>query len=185
MREEKSGTDIVVLPFAKPSNFFQQPCYSATGTSTGYTPDWTESGGVEIKSGTTAGGKKNEVYFNTACLGIIASNNKAKTISKLQFKFRYDGGNINLIVNGKLYNCDDFASLHNTLLAGGVSVSVNPSTPGPKKGTLLLQGDMKEFKLTGSNFLSPPPPHSPDQKYIAVIGGGQELCIDDLVFTIN
>jgi len=68
--DNKSGVEIVVLPFQWPIRPPPQKL------------EWDYKGCVKIVPTTKAGGSGNEIHFNNACLGIIAP--KATTITKLK-----------------------------------------------------------------------------------------------------
>lgn len=156
LEHEASGTRIYVLPFRYNRN------------SPNPVDDWDVQGYVRIVQENLAGGYGNALHFNNACLGIGASNGGIKGV---KLKFGEHGGNTNLIVNGTLLYDEDFASMP-AVLTGGVSLSVSPSLP---QGTLELLGNMEDFYFT-----FPFPPGLPARKYSGVVGGGQELWIDDL-----
>ncbi len=149
-----SGTQIIVLPYQWPNS------------------TWTDGGYVEIVAGTQAGGAVNEVHFNNACLGVIASG--AVEVKKMSVKFGDYGGNVNLIVSGQLRNESDYFALP-AVLPPSIAVNVTGSLP---QGVLKLDGDMQKFFFT-----YPAPITFPTLQYAAVVGGGQELWIDDLEFT--
>lgn len=152
--DNSSGVEIKVLPFQWTNK------------------NWTDKGYVEIVSDNKAGGSGNEIHFNNACLGIISP--KAKTIKKITTKFGDYGGNINLIENGFMRNYEDFALIPSPT-STGLKVIV---TPGLPLGTIKLSGDMDKFY-----YAFPVPPLFPVSKYSAVLGGGQELWIDDIEFS--
>ena len=151
--EEHSGVELMVLPFK----------WSTAGWGDGY---------VEIVAGTMSGGTGNEVHFNNACLGIITPD---KTVVKeMTVKFGEYGGNINLIENGTLHNYDDYTGIPSPT-ASGVTVTVTGTLP---KANLKLKGTLGHFTYAFPTLpMAPPLP-----EYAAVIGGGQELWIDDIVF---
>jgi len=160
--DTSSGVVILVLPFKwhNPPSHLPPPS------------PWTDEGFVEIVQGNKAGGSGNEIHFDNACLGIIAPD--AKTIKNLSFKFGYYGGDVNLIANGTLCSSNNIASMPPTCLPKvGVSVS-----PHGNIGVIELSGEMDKFY-----FSFPVPPKFPVLQFSAVIGGGQELWIDDLEFS--
>ena len=149
----ESGVELVVLPFQWSNG------------------DYDYEGHVEIVKDNKAGGTAPEVHFDNACLGIIAP--KSTTIKELTLSFGDYGGNINLIENGTAYNEQDFA------LISSPGISVTPL--GGPLGVLRIARDMHEFY-----FAFPPSPGGKGgvgwRRYSAVVGGGQELWIDDLTF---
>lgn len=151
IEEEDSGIKLIVLPFK----------WIGTGWGDGY---------VEIVIGTMSGGTGNEVHFNNACLGIIMPENT--TIKQMTIKFGDYGGNINLIENGTLHNYEDYTGIPSPTLSG-VTVTVTGTLP---IATLELKGTMGQFTYTFPTYTITPLP-----LYAAVIGGGQELWMDDIV----
>lgn len=151
--ENSSDTEIVVLPFRWLND----------------TP--TNKGHIRIDNSGRAGGTKQEIQFNNACLGIVSQNNE--TISNMKFKFGDHGGNINLIVDGTLYNELHFEKISSPI-AGGIHLNV---TGGHPLGIIEFKGHMLPFY-----YVFPEQYQIPDRKYSAIIGGGQELWIDDLEF---
>jgi len=123
-------------------------------------------GFVEVVQDGKSGGTGNEIHFDNASLGVISP--ASKTINKLRLKFGEYGGNVNLRVNEDLYNYQDFDKIPPQL--GPVKLSVT-FTSYPQ-GILTLTGPMEEFPIDGY----------PNVKFLAVVGGGQELWIDDLEF---
>ncbi len=161
-KDSASGVTIMVLPFQWPKRTPPVPPPD----------DWTADGFVRVVQENKAGGLGNEIHFNNATLGIVAPG--SGSIKGLTLKFGEYGGNVNLIVNGVLENREDFDNLNATTVAG-VNISVVKSSPGDPRGTLKLSGTMSEFY-----FQFPKPPGFPTLKYSAVVGGGQELWIDDI-----
>lgn len=157
--ETTSGTEIILLPF-------QWPAHAPNP------PEWTTDGYVEIASTNHAGGSGNELHFNNASLGVVMP--VQKTLERVTIKFADLGGNINLVENGDLHNEDNFASIASPTVKG-LKIKITPA--GSTTGTMKLSGNMTTFKFPG-----PIPPALEDQdiSYSAVIGGGQELWIDDL-----
>lgn len=154
IRHNPSGTEIEVLPYQWPGGV------------------WTNGGMVEIVAGTRAGGSGNEVHFNNASLGIRAPAS-TPIIRRMKVKFGDYGGNVNLISNGVLQNVGDYFALPAVLPPPpGVAVTVTGALP---LGQLALQGPMDRFSHTFGGTL-------PMGPYAAVVGGGQELWIDDLWF---
>lgn len=154
LSDESSGAKIVVLPFE----------WSGGGNSS--------DGYIEITNHAVPGGSGISIRFNNASLGIIAPDEGI--VRKVKFKFVDFGGNINLVVNGTLYNEDDFKDITSPL-TGNVAMSVSPPS---NQGVVQLSGDMDKF--------ASPYPMTPGQeglKFSAVAGGGQELWIDDLEFS--
>ena len=151
--EHDSGVKILVLPYQWPAL------------------NWTDNGFVEIVPGTKAGGSGNEVHFDNACLGLITPKNAA--IKELSVKIGEYGGNVNLIENGAIHNYDDYSQIPSPT-PSGLTVTV---TGTPPKGVLQLKGQMAKFY-----YMFPVPPGFPILEYSAVIGGGQELWIDDISF---
>ena len=150
--EEHSGVQLIVLPFQ-------------WGGGT-----WTNDGYVEIVTGTMSGGTGNEVHFNNACLGIITP--QKAVIKQMTMQFGDHGGNINLIENGTLHNYGDYANIPSPT-PSGVTVTITGTLP---KAALALKGTMGHF-----TYAFPTYPITPLPLYAAVIGGGQELWIDDIV----
>lgn len=152
--DNSSGVQFVVLPFR---------------WNTATPPFWTHDGFVEIVQDNQAGGTGNEVHFDNACLGIVSP--RPISIKKLVFWFGDHGGNINLIENGDLHHPEDFKLLPSPLPSGLI---VDVTSGGPL-GSLRLSGNMDRFYYAF-------PPSIPVRQYSAVIGGGQELWIDNLEF---
>lgn len=158
LKEQNSGVQFVVLPYK----------WNSSNSDIGCPPGWTESGFVEIAQDNMSGGTEIELHFNNACLGILAPS--SKDVKDLKLKFGDHGGNVNLIVAGTLYNPENF----NSITLAGLTVS-----PGLPNGILELPGPLSTFYYT-----YPCPAMFPNYEYTAVVGGGQELWIDDIEFTI-
>ena len=158
--ESQTGVRIVVLPFRWPG-----PAHDA-----GCPPGWTTSGNVAVVQDSMSGGTGTEIQFNNASLGIIAPVNQ--TVSHLEFKFGEHGGNVNVIVNGTLYQAEDFRSIPTI---PGVNMIVMGTTPF---GTVEMSGAINPFY-----YSFPCPAGFPTSQFTAVVGGGQELWIDDVEFT--
>ena len=84
----------------------------------------------------------------------------------MRFAFGEYGGNINLSINDKDRNVDNFAALHNTTL-GGVAIHVLSGGNGNDSGVVEFVGP-----LNGQSALR--------QGQLAI--GGQELWIDNICF---
>lgn len=151
--DEHSGVQFIVLPFK----------WIGPGWGDGY---------VEIVTGTMSGGTGNEIHFNNACLGVITPNT-ISPIKKFTMKFGDHGGNINLIENGALHNYPDYFGIPSPT-ASGVTVTLIGTLP---KAILDLNGTLSHF-----TYAFPTYPITPLPLYAAVIGGGQELWIDDISF---
>jgi hypothetical protein len=163
--ENTSKVKLVVLPFQWGSSKYDQACPPGV-------IGWTPEGHVEIVQKNMSGGTGPELHFNNANLGIIAP--KTATVSGLKFRFGDHGGNINLILNGIMLNYKNFKAIPPQ---PGVNLVVSPGLP---LGTLELSGSVGQFFFT-----FPCPAFFPVQKYTAVVGGGQELWIDDVEFTLQ
>ena len=153
--EKSSGVKIIVLPFQWD------------------TGQWTDKGYVEVVQSTRARGSGNQIRFNNACLGIIAP--KPKTVKRLVLNFGIYGGNTNLIENGQLHNVGDITKLSSPTVKIIVRSTPVGSPPNGLLGVLDLDGPMAPFGFTF-------PTGFPVLVYTAVLGGGQELWIDDLEF---
>ena len=165
LTEGGSGIQMVVVPFQ-------------WGNGT-----WTDQGEVEIIPGNKAGGSVNgnEVHFNNACLGIIAPPSN-QDIQRIAVKFADYGGNINLIERGSgtgnVHNHENFAAIPSPTPGSGLNVTVAATTTTSFiQGVLTLSGNIMKFDYTF------PVPGVPVRQYAAVLGGGQELWIDDLEFS--
>ena len=150
--EQSTGVQILVLPFQWMNG------------------QWTDDGYVEIVQGTMSGGSGNEVHFNNACLGIVTPQDAA--IRKLSVKFGDHGGNINFFENGTLHNYRDHDQIPSPT-PSGLIVTVTGSLP---TAVLDLEGQMDKFF-----YAFPVPAGFPVLEYSVVIGGGQELWIDDII----
>jgi len=157
--EKSSGTRIVVLPF-------QWPPHAPNP------PEWTANGHVEIIKDNKSGGSGNEIHFDNACLGV--EEHIPKKLEKVTLKFADYGGNINIVENGDLHNEDNFASVISPT-SKGLRLKITPSNS--TKGTLQLTGTMTKFKFPGP---TPPALEDKDIFYSCIIGGGQELWVDDI-----
>ncbi len=166
--DNNTQTRIAVVPFRWPTTPAPPPVHSG----------WTNNGYVQIVAGANhAGGTGNEVLFNNANLAVLADPNRP-TVSEVSFKFGDLGGNINLLVNGTVRADNDFNSI-------GAIGSVTVNAPPPQQGTAVLTGTMNDFPFTFP-YPVPSAPSGPNMpaglSYSAVVGGGQELSIDDLYF---
>ena len=157
--EKISGILIAVLPFQWPPHLPNPP-------------EWTKNGFIEIVKDNKSGGSGYEIHFDNASLGVVVPNQKK--IEKSTLKFADYGGNVNLIENGVMHNEDDFASITSPT-SKGLILKIIPG--GSTSGTLQLTGTITEFKFPGPIS---PALESKDFSYSYVIGGGQELWVDDL-----
>ena len=165
--ETGSGVKIYVLPYL----------WTPTGSSTTLPvppppQNWTSSGFVSIVQDNCAGGSGNELHFNNACLGVVVQSPEA--LKKITLKFTDRGGSINLIENGVLHNYDDFSDIVSPT-ANGLNLLIAPF--GAAGRTLQLTGTMGTFTFPGPII----PALAGGVYFSAVIGGGQELCIDDII----
>jgi hypothetical protein len=159
LTENNSGVRMIVMPFQWKTTPIQ----------------WTSDGFIQIEAGNKAGGGGNEVHFNNATLGIIQPSNQS--IIRAELKFADFGGNINLIENGAVRNENDFTAITSPTPTGLI-LNVNASpTGGALKGMIELSGTMNSFTFPG-----PMPPIAENKQFQFVMGGGQELWIDDLEF---
>lgn len=163
--ENTTKVKFVVLPFKWNSPTHDPAC--PTGVN-----GWTPEGFVEIVQDNMSGGTGTELHFNNACLGIVAPS--TADVSDLKFRFGDHGGNINLILNGIMLNYDDFG-----MIPPQPGMNLVVSSTGPL-GTLELSGPIGQFY-----FAFPCPAFFPIREYTAVVGGGQELWVDDIEFTIS
>ncbi len=163
--EKNSQVKFAVLPFQWGSAVQHPMCPAGV-------LGWTPEGYVDIVQDNMAGGSGTELHFNNATLGIIAPTGTKVTDIKL--KFGDYGGNINLIAKGTIYNYNSFG-----LIPGIPTLNLVVSS-GLPKGILNLSGDIGQFYYT-----FPCPAFFPIQQYTAVVGGGQELWIDDIEFTLK
>ncbi|MBL7793033.1 MAG: hypothetical protein JNK77_11955 [Saprospiraceae bacterium] len=155
--EANSGIQMIVLPFQWQNK------------------QWTTEGHITIDADNKAEGGGNEIHFNNACLGVIDPS--GMNIIRAKAKFADYGGNINLIEKDTVYNNPDFTNIASPTLSG-LNLSLNVAqTGGAIKGTIELSGSMSTFIFPG-----PTPPTIEDKQFKFVIGGGQELWIDDLEF---
>ena len=92
-----------------------------------------------------------------------------KKVKSLSFKYADKGGNINLIENGQIHHDGNFGDITSPT-ANGLQINVG----GFPQGTLHLFDTMNKFHFTF------PVAFFPVLQYTAVVGGGQELWIDDL-----
>lgn len=134
---------------------------------------WTSSGFVSIVQDDCAGGSGNELHFNNACLGVVVQS--PETLKKITLKFTDRGGSINLIENGDWHNYDDFTDIASPTQKG-LKLLIAPF--GAALRTLQLTGTMNTFTFPGPII----PALEEEVYFSAVIGGGQELCIDDIIF---
>jgi len=172
--ENTSNTRIVVLPFQWDTATRDPACPPIIPPANG----WTPGGYVQIVPAGLAGGNGNEVLFNNASLGVIAPT--AGIVKKLRVKFSDQGGNINLIVNGRLVNDQSLAAVAGRPAPQFPNVNMSVTPPGGLAGTLQFSGEMDRY-----TFPFPCPVSFPSHGYSAVVGGGQEFAIDDLEFTLK
>lgn len=168
--ETISGTMLVVLPFQSPIRTDQH--------GNKLPPTWASDGFVAIVTDNKSGGTGNELWFNNACIGIILTD--PQNLNDVTLRFTDYGGNINLIENySNIHNENDFASITSPT-ALGLVITITPSAA--TQGTLQLSGTISSFTFPG------PVPKTIDDKnfeYSVLIGGGQELWIDDIVISLN
>ncbi len=69
-------------------------------------------------------------------------------VPAISFAYANVGGNVNLIVNGSLFNDNDMSAADGTTL-GGASVSVSGDEQG---GTVTITGAITEFQVGGQEF---------------------------------
>jgi hypothetical protein len=119
---------------------------------------YTSNGYAEVDGGGLAGGSGQDLRLNNATVSFDFGG----PVNAIKCAVGEYGGNINLEVNGALWNFDDFSMLPGTSL-GGVSVTstVTPTTfPTGEIGSLELAGTITSFSI-----------------------GGQELWIDDVCYS--
>lgn len=151
-----SNTKIYILPFQWLTN----------------PPEWTRNGMVEIVNTQKAGGTGNEIHFDNACLGVfLSTGDNPFNLKKIVLKFADFGGNINLLTNGILCNSQDFVTIPGNQCAN-INIKV---IPVGNIGRLELKGDFSIFSFSYPTILE-----IPDYEFSAVIGGGQELWIDEI-----
>jgi hypothetical protein len=119
---------------------------------------WTNLGFSEVENGGLAGGAGQEMEVNNVNLAFDFGGQ----LSKLTVNVGEYGGNLNLEVNGALWNFDNFSALPGPSL-GGVNVQAT-MIPIP----LPARGETGSLELSGS--------------IDAFVIGGQELWIDDVCF---
>ncbi len=164
--EKKSGVKIVILGYRWPDN-----------TAPGHNQKWTQDGFIEIVRQNKAGGKRNEIHFDNACLGVILPN--PPKIEKITVKFTVYGGNINLMEEGKVHYDENFADIASPTARGLI---INVAATGTGTEVLELTGNLKAFNFPG------PLPQALDNKnfkFDLVFGGGQEIWADDLIFFLQ
>ena len=136
---------------------------------------------LEVINDDKSGGKGNEIHFHNVNLGVISPTNKK--IKQISLKFGDYGGNVNLIENGVLHNpkydptleTDEKFIYISSPTASGLNIEVQGDGDTNPQGILKLSGTMEPFIFTfpGSEI--------PDTiYYAAIIGGGQEVWIDDI-----
>jgi hypothetical protein len=119
---------------------------------------YTWNGYAEVDGGGAAGGSGQDLRLNN----VTVSFDFGGPVNAIRSAVGEYGGNINLEVNGSLWNFDDFSKLPGTSL-GGVSVTsvVTPTTfPTGEVGYIELVGPITSFSI-----------------------GGQELWIDDVCYS--
>jgi len=157
LTDNNTGVKIVVLPFQ---------WSNGNSTSTGF---------AEIVSGNKAGGSGKDIHCDNVCLGFIIPESEIN-INKFTAKFGEYGGNINLIVNDKWQNFENFDMIPSPILSpNGGSVTINVSS-GLPLGTIELLGKINNF------YESFPVETDLDSLYSIIIGG-QELWLDDVIFS--
>ena len=119
---------------------------------------YTWNGYAEVDGGGAAGGSGQDLRLNNATVSFDFGG----PVNSITCAVGEYGGNINLEVNGQLWNFDDFSKLPGTSL-GAVSVTstVTPTTfPTGEIGSLVLAGTITSFAI-----------------------GGQELWIDNVCYS--
>lgn len=163
--ENNSQIKFTVLPFQWGGAVHHPMCPAGVN-------GWTPEGHINIVQDNMAGGTGTELHFNNATLGIIAPT--GTKVTNIKLKFGDYGGNTNFIVKGAMYNYNSFSLIP---AIPGLNLVVSAGLP---LGMLSLSGDIGQFYYT-----FPCPAFFPIQQYTAVVGGGQELWIDDVEFTIE
>lgn len=177
LTENTTQTQIIVLPFQWSS--VDQCTLDPFPAS-----NWTTEGYVEVVADGMAGGSYFEFHLNNASLGFARPIDK--TVKDIRFNFGDYGGNVNLIVSNLMNNEKDFRDI---ILLPSLLVELAVTTTLPR-GNLRLSGNLPVFQYPfpcelpfvccGSIFT---PPSSPSIPYIIVVGG-QELWIDDIIFSL-
>lgn len=122
--------------------------------------NWTNGSGASVGgNGLAEGREAKEMLPNNVNLGF----HTGPSAQCITFRFRDQGGNVNLIINDTVGNWDDFQNAN----LGAVAVSVNYDPGGQNKGTLTLRGEFAQFNFREMGWIS-----------FAV--GGQELSVDDV-----
>jgi hypothetical protein len=111
----------------------------------------TNQGFAQVQNRGLAGGAGNEMAVNNASLA-FSLRGRARA---LMLRFGEYGGNLNITINGRFVNFNNFADINGASI-GGVNVSATNGF-GNDRGRLVLTGPITSFSL-----------------------GGQELWIDDV-----
>lgn len=147
-----------------PTNSFQPPTMDISAHPFTWGSGTVTSGGhAMIQHGGLAGGSGGEIAVNNILTGISVGFGQA--LEALRFSFGEYGGNLNLSINNKFVNFDNFSQINGQTI-GGVHVNVLHGGHGNDKGQIEFIGHMVD-QSQGLGQLSI---------------GGQELWIDDICF---
>ncbi len=170
LTENTTRTQIIVLPFQW-----------STIVDCGFNTNWTTKGYVEVVADGMAGGSYFELHLNNASLGFAKPIDK--TVKDIRFNFGDYGGNVNLIVSNLMNNEKDFRDI---ILPPTLQVEFAVSTTLPV-GNLRLSGDLPMFQYPfpcGVPSICCGPIFTPPSTPYIIVVGGQELWIDDILFSI-
>jgi hypothetical protein len=132
------------------ASFVEGPVVMKVGPFQWLNGIYTSAGYAEIDAGGLAGGSGQDLRLNNATVSFDFGGKVTKIVCAVG---EY-GGNINLEVNGLLWNFNDFSALPGTSLgAVAVSSTMTPTTsPRGEIGTLELAGDITSFSIGGQEL---------------------------------
>lgn len=143
-----------------PTNTFQPPNGDFWGAGFVDSKGGSNNGGfARITNTLRAGGSGNEVMVNNICLCFSAGF--GQVLQRITFAFGEYGGNLNLVLNGRFVNFNNFLDIDGQLIQG-VRVKVVSGGGGQDMGKIDFMGPINDQMWWS---------------HLAI--GGQELWIDD------
>jgi hypothetical protein len=142
---------------------------------------YTSSGYVQFDPTNHAGGQVYELHFNNATIGLREIYGFVP--KAIKFKYADLGGNINLLDSVEWYQQNNFENI-----LGSSTVPVSGTTSGGINMTVNHTGGVGILALSGEiSHLIKIPVNCDEEKiflhykYFSLVGGGQELWIDELI----
>jgi hypothetical protein len=130
---------------------------------------WTDKGVLTVENGGMAGGTGKELHTNN--VNIAVKFDSGVELTKVSFLFGEYGGGLNLGINGHFDTLENFVDAPAIPFPGVVVSVTGPGATGQGTGKIEISGAIEEHTYDCNGVL---------HKATVVVGGGQELWIDDI-----